>query len=241
MYSVKLGQISLIFWPTMYNMQRRTVFQERIRGSIALRLWKKTRVLHLHQLAMPCDRSKATCRKLGIHCTWNRRHLVARTAPDSACSNRSSPAEEPGGERSLGKPGRRGECDLIPLASSIRPRTGDFISRNSPHNLQRKSPALPILETGGPDPGTLVPWQKDLTPIRSAICRPCVVWKLLDDARATCEVAWFGLRGCMCFELWKNRFWRLWNHVFWHGRHKLSDWQLKFGKILQQTCRYCRY
>lgn len=77
----------------------------------------------------------------------------------------------PGTSREPGSPpGKRGECDLIPLESR---RRGDFISRNGAHDLQRRVHHGRILETGEEADRTLVTpaLQKPLSPIRTAICR----------------------------------------------------------------------
>ena len=116
---------------------------------------KKNRVLHLHQLAMRCDRSKATCRKLGIHCTRNRRLLAARSVIQLACivclaapknQAENSLPRETGTTRGM-------RFDSFSIA--IQTGTGDFISRNSEYDLERRVSTWPILETRRS--GTLVP------------------------------------------------------------------------------------
>lgn len=117
------------------------------------------------------DRSKATCRKLGIHCTWNRRLPVSRTAPDSV-SRPERASEERGGEDSLGKPattpGMRFDSFNI---SKPAPRLEISVLERACTDLQRRvQPARFRKEEVG-EAGTLVPpGKKVFSPIRTAIC-----------------------------------------------------------------------
>lgn len=147
-------------------------------------IMKKNRALHLHQLAMPSDRSKATCRKLGIHCTRNR--LASSLLIRSRFSVRQPGeplwlATKKQTDRTLPREtGTTRGMRFHSFSIAIRSPNGRFHFSKERAWPSKASSVWPILENRrggefGTTSDTCTRGEKVFPPIRTAICRyaPC--------------------------------------------------------------------